>query len=150
MKKSYCLFLIFLFFQVIFCKEVSTLNELTHPRNFEISGQFIYVLDGATVFTYSLKDYKFLFKFGRKGNGPGELTDMTDYPIIMQKSKNGILLKSFNKLISYNSRGIVLKETKIPYFAFQVVPAEDNFVISKFVAPYLISPKQFTVREKIW
>ena len=132
MKKFILTLMILSLSGAAFGKEVAVLSELTNPKKIEMNGEHIFILDGFTVFAYSLKDFKLSFQFGKQGAGPGELLDNPDYPVVMQKHAKGILLYSFNKMIWYDHKGAMIKEKRIPYFAFQVIPIEGNMVVSKF------------------
>jgi len=134
MKKI--LFLIFLILIIFtsfgFPGKLSVLDELTNPAMIEINGNELYVLDDVEVYVYSLQDYGFLRKFGKKGEGPGELLPQPDLPITMQVHKKYVLLNSLNKMIYFSKTGEMIKEKKIPFLTFQIIPFGKNYAASKF------------------
>ena len=56
-----------------FGAKVAVLPEITHPYGFRVDGDRFYVTEGVTIFIYSTKDYKLKKKFGKEGEGPGEI-----------------------------------------------------------------------------
>lgn len=128
---------IFLFISLIFTlpgfsKRLVVLPELADPTMVEISGDEIYILDDVIVHVYSLKDHRHLRKFGKKGEGPGEIFTTPDMPITMQLFDEYIILNSFNKMIYFSKSGRMIKEKRIPFIAFQVIPFGENYAVTKF------------------
>jgi hypothetical protein len=134
MKKIVFLILLVLliFSSYGFSEKLSVLAELTNPAMIEIDGDKLYVLDDVEVYVYSLKDYSFLRKFGQKGEGPGELLPPPDLPITMQVRKEYVLLNSLNKMIYFSKTGKMIKEKRIPFIVFQIVPFGKNYAVTKF------------------
>lgn len=134
MKKIlFLILLIFIIFTLFgFSEKLSVLAELTNPTIIEIDGEELYVLDDVEVFVYSLQDYSFLRKFGKKGEGPGELLPQPDLPLMMQVRKEDVLLYSFNKMIYFSKTGKMIKEKKIPFLTFQIIPFGKNYAAAKF------------------
>ncbi|UCH98522.1 MAG: 6-bladed beta-propeller [Candidatus Aminicenantes bacterium] len=113
--------------------KLSVLAELSNPGVIEIDGDELFVLDDVQVYVYSLQDYRFLRKFGKKGEGPGELLPAPDLPITMQVGKEYVLLNSFNKMIYFTKTGKMIKEKRIPFIVFQVIPFGKNYAVTKFI-----------------
>lgn len=126
------LLVLLIFSSFVFSEKLSVLAELTNPAMIEINGDELYVLDGAEVYVYSLHDYGFLRKFGKKGEGPGELLPQPDLPIVMQIYSEYVLLNSFNKMIYFSKTGEMIKEKRIPFLTFQIMPLGKNYAASKF------------------
>ena len=125
------LFLLIFSFQG-FSEKLTVLAELTDPSILEIDGQEIFILDEARVYVYSLQDYGLIRQFGKKGEGPGELKTLQDIPITMQVFKEYVLLNSYNKIVFFSKSGKMLKEKRIPFLAFQIVPFGKNYAVTKF------------------
>ena len=112
-------------------KKLATLKEVVDATDVEIDGEELYVLDEVVVYVYSLKDYQLLRKFGRKGNGPGELIYHRVTVVGMEIFQNNVYLYRMYKLVNYSTDG-ELKGEKIFRFGFtQVVPMENGLVIVK-------------------
>jgi hypothetical protein len=131
-----------LFFLILACliiftfnlpaEKLSTFTELTDPSMIAIDGNELYVLDDVQVFVYSLKDYRLLRKFGKKGEGPGELRTDSDLPPMMDVRGDYVLLNCMNKMIFYSKAGAVTKEKRLPFLAFQVIPFGKQYAVTKF------------------
>ncbi len=115
-----------------FPEKLSVLAELTNPAMIEIDGEELYVLDDVEVYVYSLQDYGFLRKFGKRGEGPGELLPPPDMPLMMQVRKEDVILYSFNKMIYFSKAGKMIKEQRIPFIAFRIIPFGKNYAVIKF------------------
>ncbi len=126
------LLVLFIFSFLSFSEKLSVLAELTDPAMIEINGNELFVLDDVEVYVYSLQDYGFLRKFGKRGEGPGELLPQPDMPLMMQVRKEDVLLYSFNKMIYFSKTGKMIKEKRIPFVAFQVIPLGENYAVTRF------------------
>jgi hypothetical protein len=116
----------------LFAGKLPVLTGLINPSMMVIDGDELYVLDEVVVYVYSLKDYRLLRKFGKKGEGPGELLTNPDLPVTMQVLDEHVLLNSFNKLIWFSKTGEMIKEIRIPFLVFQIIPFGKNYVVTKF------------------
>ncbi len=54
-------------------QKVAVFKEFGQPGSINIGNGCIYIQEKTTVFIYNLEDYKFVNKFGKEGEGPGEL-----------------------------------------------------------------------------
>lgn len=93
-----------------------TLENLLLPELLEISDGQVYCLQETTVYTYRLEDLKFLNKFCKKGEGPGELKinpGLSNYVIPM---KDSVMVVGPDKAIIYSKTGILKKEFRLPSF----------------------------------
>jgi len=106
----------------------AVLPELTDPSMIECSGNRLYVLDAVTVYVYSLEDYRFICKFGKRGEGPAELLPLPDMPICMQIKEQRVFLNSSQEMIIYSKDGKLLEETRLPKDPFQLIPMGKKFV----------------------
>jgi len=126
------LLVLYIFSSFGFSEKLSVLAELTNPAMIEIDGNELFVLDDVEVYVYSLQDYGFLRKFGKRGEGPGELLPQPDLPPMMQVRKEDVLLYSFNKMIYFSKTGKMIKEKRIPFITFQILPFGKNYAVTKF------------------
>ncbi|MCK4763711.1 MAG: hypothetical protein KAW12_16035, partial [Candidatus Aminicenantes bacterium] len=113
-------------------EKLTVLPELINPTMMDISGSELYILDDVQVLVYSLQDYRLLRKFGKKGEGPGELTNLPDAPFTMVVDKKKMLLNSVYKMIVYEKSGELKKEKKFPLFLIEAEPIGKNYVLTKF------------------
>lgn len=113
-------------------EKLADLEEINKPELMEIVGDTLLFVEGAEIYSYDIKNLKFKKKFGRKGEGPGELKitpSMANYIIPL---KDSFLIASIDKAIVFTKDGEVLKEFKIPLFTSFIYPVEENFIGMKF------------------
>ncbi|MCK4762688.1 MAG: hypothetical protein KAW12_10875 [Candidatus Aminicenantes bacterium] len=134
MTKYTVAFLIALFLVSSLIPEtMAVLPEINNPTMMDISGSELYILDNVQIKVYSLKDYRFLRKFGKRGEGPGELLTTPDAPFTMIVHEEKVLLNSVYKAIVYDKSGKMVREIKIaPSFLVEAVPSGENYVATKF------------------
>lgn len=125
--------LLFFFLAALPGEKIAELEGLARPEKIVVDEDALYVLEGAYVFIYSLKDCRLIKKFGKKGNGPGELNPLLRYKLHMEVFNEEIILNSRFKIVFYTSRGEFKKEKRIPFTVLQVIPIDENFAIIKQV-----------------
>jgi len=75
----------------------------------------MYVIEGTSVNIYSLKDFKLVKKFGKKGEGPKEfMINPLLGPLFISVHTEDIVVESFGKLSWFTKNGIYKKELKLP------------------------------------
>lgn len=132
MKKMAVVFtiLLSLCFSHGFAKKLAALPQLNNPISIEIDEDELYVLDEVVVYVYSLKDYRLIRKFGKKGEGQGELMSNIEVPPVMNIADGNIFLNSQIKMIRFSKKGEIIKEQRIP-FSFQTIPFGKNYISIK-------------------
>lgn len=105
--------------------------DINNPNFIQISGGKIYILEKANVYVYSLKDLTLIKKFGKQGNGPGELN--VGGPVIGQMQLVGkhVCVNTFNKIVRFSLDGTFVDEARFPFIALQATPFGDGFAVSK-------------------
>ena len=91
------------------------LPDITRPSTFLVNYDNIYILEGATVYVYSLKDYKLIKKFGKAGEGPKEFKyDGNDgRPLSMSFFKDQLIVNSTNRMSYFDPEGKYISEKKV-------------------------------------
>lgn len=112
-------------------KRLTVLKEIVDATDLEIDGEELFVLDEVVVYVYSLKDYRFLRKFGRKGNGPGEMVYHRVTPVQMELFNNNVYLYRMYKLAHFSKDGTLVGEKKFRFLFSQIIPLEKGFIIVK-------------------
>ncbi|MCK4762749.1 MAG: hypothetical protein KAW12_11185 [Candidatus Aminicenantes bacterium] len=132
MRKSAVVLFVFMIFMNINLspEKIAVFPNIYQPSMMNISGDEIYILDGFSVKIYSMKDYRFLREFGKKGEGPGELLTTSDTGLTMIVIENNILLNSVYKIVIYNRIGKILKEKKFRDYLVEAVPINGNYVLT--------------------
>ena len=112
-------------------KKLATLKEVVNATDMEIDGDELYVLDEVAVYVYSLKDFRLLRKFGRRGNGPGEMVYHRITVVEMEIFQNNVYLYRMFKLANYSKDGVVKGEKIFRFGITQVVPLKNGFIVVK-------------------
>lgn len=131
MKKNIFLIIIFAMFSSIYAEKVGTITEVVNPFLMEVEDQQMYIVEGPTIYIYSLKDYKLQKKFGKAGEGPREFrvhpaTNMGS--VTIEVYPGYILVNSLGRLSFFTRDGEYIKEM-ISTIAFSVFkPLGKKFV----------------------
>jgi hypothetical protein len=115
----------------VLAANLGTLEEVLVPEMIQVSGDELYVLEGATIYVYSLKDLKLLRKFGQKGEGPGELKTMAAFPNNFTVYHDYVFVQGFDKVIFFSKQGNVIKEQRFSH-KLKVLPVKEKFVVNTF------------------
>ncbi|UCH94513.1 MAG: hypothetical protein JSV88_30185 [Candidatus Aminicenantes bacterium] len=110
-----------------------TLKEVLVPEMIQVSGDELYVLEGATIYVYSIKDLTLLRKFGQKGEGPGELKVMAAFQNSFTVYPGYVFVQGFDKVIFFTKQGKLIREQRFNRIT-KILPLKEKFVIKTF--PY--------------
>ena len=111
---------------------LAVLPEVNNANMMDISGSELYIMDNEQIKVYSLKDYRFLRKFGQKGEGPGELLSFPEAPFTMIVHEEKVILNSVYKAIIYDKSGKMIKEVKFaPFWLVEANPIGKNYAATK-------------------
>ena len=111
MKKILILFLLILTAPT-FASKIATFQVHVTPDTILVDDNQLYITEGWSVFIYSMKDFKLIKKFGRKGEGPKEfkgkpqLNVQGDHILVNSTSrvsfftKNGTYIREVNNIVS--------------------------------------------------
>lgn len=131
MKKICLILILMLFTFFVFAEKVATLPDLNKPDTISIGkGQF-YVTEGASVYIYSLKDFKLIKKFGKQGAGPQEFKTLPSFVVLqIYMLSDKIQINSMNKVSFFTFDGSFIEEKKHSVFfgVGQIYPIGDKFV----------------------
>jgi hypothetical protein len=110
-------------------EKLGVLGEVLKPDSIEISGDRLYVVEGATFLVYSLEDLKLIDKFGREGEGPGELKTMPFPTNSIVAFPDKLFVDGAGKVIFFSRDGKLLKEIrKKGNMTFTTRPVGKNFL----------------------
>lgn len=125
---------------VLQAKKLGVLPELLIPDAMAVSGERLFVVQGATFLVYSLKDLKLVSQFGGKGEGPNELIKSPIFPNNIREVEDKLVAEGLNKVILYSKDFKPLKEVRKKKIMFRVVPVGENYAALK-LAPSQDSKK---------
>lgn len=106
------------------------LEDLLKPEIIVMDETQMYITQEASIFIYSLKDFKLIKKIGKPGEGPEEFLIRRDFGGISPNVQTeNIIVNSFGKLSWFTKNGKFIKEMKLPTFLLVgIQPFGKNFV----------------------
>ena len=127
MKKLLIIFICILVMNIYsFAEAPVSMESLSRPSFIIAKYDRIYILEKTTVYIYSIKDFKLLKKFGKEGEGPGEIRYVAnDRPMNMLFQNGDIVINSQNKISFFSKDGEYKKEIKLPIGSL-LVPLNKN------------------------
>ena len=106
------------------------LEEITQPSMFLVNYNKIYILENASIYIYSLKDFKLIKKFGQAGEGPREFKYRKDTPMPMSISfhENQLLVNSPNKITYFDLEGNYIRELNVKTVDRILYPFDNQYI----------------------
>lgn len=128
-----CVYL--LFSSGLIAEKMAVLPELRRPDFLiNVYGGELFLVEGASVFIYSLKDYKLKYKFGKRGEGPQEFKVHPGEHVFINVQPGYIMVGSGGKVSFFSRNGQFIKEIALPN-EVSVIP---------FAGKYLASSRKFS------
>lgn len=109
-------------------KKVATLTEIKTPKGLAVDDTQLYITENATVFIYSLKDFKLLKKFGKRGEGPQEFKTLPHVPVSVDVTTNKIIAGSMGKVSYFTKKGEFINEIRAKSLALKIKPYTGGFL----------------------
>ncbi|UCH94196.1 MAG: hypothetical protein JSV88_28535 [Candidatus Aminicenantes bacterium] len=132
MKRAIIFLVCLFFFSFLQAKDVKIvpLPELMKPGMMYVSGDRVFITENATasIYIYSLKDYRLIKKFGKAGEGPKEFK-ISNFSVglIVFPFMNHLVVNSDDRISYFTREGGFVKEIKkIPFSV--IYPIKDGFV----------------------
>ena len=149
--------LLLLFSSLVFPSRVGSLPEVLRPDNITIYDNELYVVEGAEISIYSLKDLSLKREFGKKGEGPGELKIVPGFLNKVAVFPDYIMVVGVDKIVFFSKEGTFIKEKKKSFLLVQVIPVGKNFVVKRnrysedrkdlYVCISIYSPEMEEIKE---
>ncbi len=118
MKKLILMILIILISIYSYGKVIATLEEISKPQMMAVSEKYFLITEGSTIFIYSTKDFSFVNKFGKAGEGPREFKiSPFGPPMIAYFYEGNIFVSSDSKVSYFTPTGKFIKEIRVPPFS---------------------------------
>ena len=114
-----------------YAESLGVLKGILNPANIEVSSGQVYIIEGATVYVYSLPDLRLIRTFGQEGEGPGELKVTPWLANGLYVRPESVIVDSIDKYIIFSREGEVLREGRRSQQYSQSIPAGDVFVVRK-------------------
>ncbi|MCK5004554.1 MAG: hypothetical protein KAS21_05675 [Candidatus Aminicenantes bacterium] len=104
---------------------VTSFPDLLKPTGLVIDNNNLYVTEDITIYIFSLKDFKLIKKFGKKGEGPQEFNRFA----AITPLKDKLLINSMSKISYFTKDGEYINEIKVKGgFSFLYQPLGDKYV----------------------
>ncbi len=113
---------------LVFPSNQGILPEILRPDMIDVDGNHLFVLEGTSIYIYDLKDLKLLMKFGKKGDGPGELKAVPFVPNWLKVLPDSIMTNTFDKIAFFSKDGKFINEKRKVVFPSHLIPVGKNFV----------------------
>ena len=78
--------------------KVVILPHVNGPNNIAVDEEKIYITQRATIYIYSRNDYRFIGRFGKKGEGPGEFRLDDDNTVFLGVRSNDLIVNSVGRI----------------------------------------------------
>ena len=157
LKKIVFISLMVLGFSLLFSKNIGPVPGVLKPNMMEVAGDELYIVEGAVISIYSLNDLQLIRRFGRDGEGPGELKVVPYYNNRVSVFPDFILAESVDKLVYFSKKGDFIKQMRKPVESAFFTPVGNNFVGKKvkpdpeqkinFVVIALYGPEHYEIKE---
>jgi hypothetical protein len=108
--------------------KVTVLTEIKQPKNIAVDATQLYVAENATVYIYTLDDFKLIKSFGRKGQGPQEFQTYPHIPITIDVSTDKLIVSSIRKISYFTRQGEFIREVRALSLALYLQPLGDGFL----------------------
>lgn len=135
MKKTVGFILIILFATLPSPSGIHPLSEVMNPDSMLVSADRIYITEGATIYIYNKETMKYIGKFGKKGEGPGEIStsrrggvSFTLFPV-----NSRLFIHNRSKVMFFEKDGKFISEKKLESgFIRDLTPVGDHYVARSF------------------
>lgn len=117
----------------ISAERLGNISEVLKPDSIRVSGDELYVAQGAKVFVYSLKDFRLIRQFGKAGEGPGELKESFFWASAVTVTGDTLFVQGLDKFIYFSKEGKVRKERRKNMRYIKVQPVGKNFLARIFM-----------------
>jgi hypothetical protein len=123
---------------------IGMLPEILEPNGFQVSGNEVFILEGGTVYVFDLPSLSLKRRFGREGQGPGEVEITPWLSNTLRVSQDYVIVDSVNKLVVYTRKGELIREKRrLPQFT-QVEPWGNHYAVRMRISGNDSDKKQYS------
>jgi hypothetical protein len=112
----------------VFAAKIVPLQELRKPETTAVDDGQIYITEGASIYIYSLKDFRLIKTFGQAGEGPKEFKVHSAAGVRICVQHDTIFVKSIGRVSYFTLDGKYIKEKKNISAGRWVQPLGNRFV----------------------
>jgi hypothetical protein len=95
----------------VFGKVAAVIHEVSNPQFLDIDDRQLYIVENASIYIYSLEDFKLKKKIGGAGSGPREFQAVP--PLTIDARSDNIIVNSAGKVSFFSKDGKLKKELKV-------------------------------------
>jgi len=129
-KTSFAIIVAFMLSILNYAVNRLELKEINNPGSIAVGDGNLFVYDSsAAIFTYSIKDFKLVNKFGRTGNGPGEFVVRPGIPTALYFYNNQLMIDGITKIVFFSPEGKFLREIKKNTRSLGYFPLGEKFAV---------------------
>lgn len=107
---------------------VASLPDVLKVEQITVDDNQLYVTENASVYIYSLTDFKLKKKFGKQGEGPQEFMLTPFLRLFINAQTDDLIVNSLGKVSFYTKEGVFKKELKTTGLSFVHIPLGDQSV----------------------
>jgi len=111
-------------------------SSIMKPEQIIVGDNLIYITEGSTIYIFSSNDYKLTSKFGKKGEGPGEIqgSRMRSFRFTLIPIKDKLYMFNRNKVMYFTKDGKFLNEKRIQSgFTRDLQPVGNKYIGRSFI-----------------
>ncbi len=123
---------------------IGMLPDIMEPDGFQVSGTEVFILEGATVYVFDLASLGLKRRFGREGQGPGEVEITPWLSNTLRVYPDQAIIDSVNKLVVYSRTGELIREKRRQPQFTQVVPWGDSYAVRMRITGNENDKKQYS------
>jgi len=112
----------------VFAAKIIPLQALRKPETIAVDDSQIYITEGASIYIYSLKDFRLIKTFGQAGEGPKEFKVHAVAGVRIYTQPDSIFVNSIGKVSYFTLDGKYIKEKKNVNAGKWVQPLGNRFV----------------------
>ena len=130
MKKELIVFAIIVILMSLFVRgeKAAVIKEIVNPSSMKVDDTRLYIVERTSIFIFSLKDYRFIKKFGKEGQGPGEFAFHHNVKLSIDVSTDDIFIRSLAKVSFFSKDGHFKREAKTKGLGWGGVPLKGRYV----------------------
>ncbi len=117
----------------LFSGDGVVLKEIYNPNKIEMYNGKLYVAQGTEFYIYSLMDLSLVKRFGRNGEGPGELLPNPYVFNDISQSEGNIVVMGEKKIIWFTENGEFVREAPKNRQYFKMVPFGNGFIVNSLL-----------------
>jgi hypothetical protein len=123
---------LFLFAGLVFAGKIVPLDGPLRPHIIKVNEERVYIVDGITIYIYSLREFKLIKKFGKEGEGPQEFKERI-YGLDIRP--DFIIVNSEGRFSHFTKEGDFIKQASATSTGINYLPI-GNYLVGMRMLPH--------------